>query len=164
VKRARDSLVDAGITVTLLDLRECRGEKGQNELRQVLGVADVVWIGGGNIFYLNWLLKDTGARDIIIEYAKNGNVVAGGSAGAIVAGPTIETFEAADDASAAPSVICDALALTATVVLPHWGREDYGSAMERIAKQLTARSYVVQPLTDREALVINGSSRRIVGA
>lgn len=162
VKNARNSLVDVGMTVTQLDLRYYRGGKDQAKLRSMLSSADVIWVGGGNTFYLNWLLKDSGARGIIVELVKAGKVYAGGSAGGIVAGPTIEGFEAADDASFAPKQVLQGMALTDTVVMPHWGRGDYGPIMERIAQQLIEAGYATQPLADREALLVDGSLHRVI--
>lgn len=164
VKNARNSLLDAGLAVTQLDLRPYQGGKDQAALREVLSLADVIWVGGGNTFYLNWLLKSSGACDIIIELVKAGKVYAGGSAGAIVAGPTIAGFEAADDASFAPEQVLNCMALTDTVVMPHWGRGDYGPIMERIAQQLTEAGYTTQSLTDREALLVDGTSREVLHA
>lgn len=164
VKRARDSLTDAGIAVTQLDLRQHRDVTDQVKLRGLLSAADVIWVGGGNTFYLNWLLKASGARGLITELMKSGKVYAGGSAGGIVAGPTIEGFEAADDASFAPEQVLDGMGLTDTVVVPHWGRGDYGPIMERIARQLNDAGYTTQPLTDREALLIDGSLHKVISA
>lgn len=164
VKNARNSLIDAGITVTQLDLRHCQGCKDQAKLRHVLSAADVIWVGGGNTFYLNWLLRDSGARDIIVELVTAGKVYAGGSAGGIVAGPTIQGFEAGDDPSVASEQVLDGMALTDIVVVPHWGRGDYGAIMECIAQRLTEAGYSTQPLTDHEALLVDGASRRILSA
>lgn len=164
VKNARNSLLDAGVAVTQLDLRPHQGGKDQETLREALSSADVIWVGGGNTFYLNWLLEDSGACDIIIELVKADKVYAGGSAGAIVAGPTIAGFEAADDSSFAPEQVLSCMALTDTVVIPHWGRGDYGPIMERIAQQLTEEGYTTQPLTDREALLVDGTSREVLHA
>lgn len=164
VKQARGSLTDAGMPVTQLDLRQYRGGKDHDQLREILSAADVIWVGGGNTFYLNWILADSGARDMIIELAQAGKVYAGGSAGSIVAGPTVKGFETADDASFAPKLALDGLALTDTVVVPHWGRNDYGKIMADISEQLTSAGYSVQPLTDREAYMVDGELRRVISA
>jgi len=164
VKNTRNSLLDAGMTVTQLDLRSYAGGKDNERLRTVLSDADVIWVGGGNAFYLNWILEDSGARDLIVRMVKDGKIYAGGSAGAIVAGPTISGFETADDVSFAPKLVVDGMALTDIVVLPHWGGEHYGAIMERIAKQLATTGRLVQPLTDREALIVDGVSRRVITA
>lgn len=162
MKNTRNSLIDAGMAVTQLDLRQYTNRKDHEKLRIILSSANVIWIGGGNTFYLNWILRDSGARDLIIEMVRSGKIYAGGSAGAIVAGPTVKGFEAADDASFAPELVLDGMALTDTVVLPHWGRGDYGAIMEDIARQLTSTDHKIQPLTDGQAFVINHDEQHVI--
>lgn len=162
VKNARNALSDAGITVTQLDLRQYVGGKAAQELYNVLNKSDVIWVGGGNTFYLNWILEDSGARDLIVKMVKSGKIYAGGSAGAIVAGPIVKGFEAADDASFAPKLVTNGMALTEIVILPHWGGDGYGEIMEGIARGLADAGYAVQPLTDWEAFVVDGISRRVI--
>lgn len=162
VSNARNSLTEAGMHVTQVDLRRYAGRENYDDLQKVLSAADVIWIGGGNTFYLNWILHDSGAAEIIKKRVAGGAVYAGGSAGAIVAGPTIGGFEDADDVSFAPGLVLDGLHLTDVVVLPHWGRGDYGEIMQRIATHMENEGYKIQPLTDHEALVINGSESNVL--
>jgi hypothetical protein len=58
--------------------------------------------------------------------------------------------------------VLDGLHLTDVVVLPHWGRGDYGEIMQRIATHMKNKGYKIQPLTDHEALVINGSETKVL--
>ncbi len=164
VRTARQSLLDAGMRVTQVDLREYTDQKYRGELRELLGANDVVWVGGGNTFYLNWLLHNSGAAELIKELAADGRIYAGGSAGAIVAGPTIRGFEEADDASFAPKFVPEGMSLTETVILPHSDHNFYGPIMERLARQLPGEGYAVQPLADREALVIDGDYHTVIAA
>src|SRR3982750_3938999 len=76
--------------VEIIDLREYCNKT--TELKEKLAAKDVIWCGGGNTFYLRWLLEDTGAAAIIRELVEGGTVYGGGSAGAIVAGPTLKHF------------------------------------------------------------------------
>jgi len=68
-----------------VDLRNWRNKR--EALREKLASKDVIWLGGGNTYYLRWILKETGADDIIINLVQQGKVYAGWSAGAMVAGP-----------------------------------------------------------------------------
>jgi dipeptidase E len=163
VKKARASLTDVGVTVTQVDLRKYTGRNNNHdELKALLADHDVIWVGGGNTFYLNWILRDSGAAEIITELVNNGKVYAGGSAGSIVAGPTVRGFEDADDASFAPELVPDGMHFTDIVVVPHWGRSDYGAVMQNINDQLVSKGYKTQPLTDREVLLIDGAELRVI--
>ena len=139
VRNARRSLIDSGMRVTRIDLREYVAVGAASDLEQVLGDKDVIWVGGGNTFYLNWILYKSGAAEVIKQLVKAGTVYGGGSAGAIVAGPTVEGFEEADDVLFAPAIISDGLHLIDSVILPHWGRADYGDIMKAAAQKLRAR-------------------------
>lgn len=56
-----------------------------------------IFIGGGNTYRLLYLLKDSGAFNLIQNFIKNDGVVMGGSAGAIIFGKDICCTEYADD-------------------------------------------------------------------
>lgn len=162
VQRARSSLVDVGMAITRVDLRKYIDPPRVRVLLNVLAAQDVIWVGGGNTFYLNWLLHESGAAQIIKHLVASGTVYGGGSAGAIVAGPTIHGFEATDDTSFAPKLLLDALHLTDSVILPHWGRQDYGAVMTDVARQMQTAGFRTIPLTDRQALIVNDHTERIL--
>jgi peptidase E len=110
-----------------------------------------------------WILKETGADEIIKDLAQHGKVYGGGSAGAIMAGLTLKFFEVTDDPKVAPEYMTDRLGLTRTVVVPHWQNEKYGVTMEDIANNLTEAGYTIAKITDEQALVVNGDNERIAG-
>lgn len=56
-----------------------------------------IFIGGGNTYLLLYLLKDSGAFNIILNYIKKGGIVIGGSAGAIIFGKDIQGSSYADE-------------------------------------------------------------------
>lgn len=56
-----------------------------------------IFIGGGNTYRLLYLLKDSGAFHMILNFIKKDGVVIGGSAGAIIFGKDIHCTDYADD-------------------------------------------------------------------
>lgn len=56
-----------------------------------------IFIGGGNTYRLLYLLKDSGAFNIIQNFINNNGIVMGGSAGAIIFGKDIHCCDYADD-------------------------------------------------------------------
>ncbi len=139
--------------VEIIDLREYRGDR--RRLEEKLASKDVIWLGGGNTYYLRWLLSETKADEIITQLVKDGTVYGGSSAGAIVAGPTLKYFEAADDPNDAPTVIFGGLNLTESVVVPHIDNAMFSSVVGGITKSLDAAGYQTVPLKDSQALVID---------
>lgn len=65
---------------------------------------DVIFVAGGNTFYLMQEMKRTGADKLIINEVKKGKFYVGESAGAIVAGPNIEYASLMDSKQTAPDL------------------------------------------------------------
>jgi dipeptidase E len=145
--------------VELIDIRQYKGKL--SELQKKLATKDVIWFGGGNTYYLRWLLKDTGVDKLLAELVNQGKVYGGGSAGAIIAGPTLKHFEAADDPQDAPEVIYDGLGLTDSVVVPHMDNAKFASVIHGINDKLKADGYKTVPIGDNQALIINGNQQKV---
>lgn len=71
----------------------------EEDLIPNLEVYDSIYMGGGNTFKLLNYIKKSGFDKKIKEYIKNGGIVYGGSAGAIVLGKDIRTVEEENDDS-----------------------------------------------------------------
>jgi len=160
VEDERVTMQSRQFSVELIDLEEYRDKLP--ELKTNLSHKDVIWFGGGNTYYLRWLLKDMGVDTIIAKLVKQGIVYAGCSAGAIVAGPTLKHFEAADDPNDAPEVIMDGLHLTETVIVPHMDNQKYASVIHGIYDALKNDGYQTVPLNDAQALVIDNDEQQTI--
>lgn len=158
--RNRKMIESHGFDVEYVDLKQYA--KDIDSLQRKLTDKDVVWFGGGNTYYIRWLIHDMGIENILRDFAESGKVYGGGSAGSIIAGPTLKYFETADDINEAPEVLFDGLNLTDKVVLPHMDNAKYAPIMRGIEYRLQADGYRTISLTDVQALVINGSTEEIV--
>lgn len=157
----RSSIQALGFNVDLVDLEDYRlGKKG---LLDRLKESDAIWLGGGNTYYLRWILKETRADSMIRGLVERGKVYGGGSAGAIIAGPTINYFQPADNPDEAPEEILTGLGITDTVIVPHWGNEKYGEIMKGVSEKLVENGYAPVHLTDEQAYIINGEAEFILG-
>jgi len=156
----RAPLRNAGYQIEVIDLRNWRNQ--QEKLREKLASKDVIWLGGGNTFYLRWILKETGADNIIINLIKQGKVYAGWSAGAIVAGPTLQYVKAMDDPKAAPEIILDGLHLVDVIVVPHIDNKDFIESAAAMDQQLLQAGYATVPLADNQVFIGNGTERKII--
>jgi dipeptidase E len=160
VRENYQSIVDGGFNVGRLDLRQYADR--QADLATELEACDVIWLGGGNIYYLRDLLKRTGADEVIRRLIKSGTVYAGGSAGAVVAGPTLKHFEAADDPSKAPADTTSGLGLTDIVLVPHIDNAKHHDVLEATNRRLLQDGFRTCPLRDGQALVIDGDSVTVI--
>lgn len=146
----RQALAATGTQLERLDLRTVPG----NELAEKLEAADAIWLGGGNTYYLRWLLRKTGADEMIKRVVRQGTVYGGGSAGALIAGPTLAGFEEADDPAAAPELVTDGLGFVDFVPVPHWDDPSYCAIMMRAAQHVEKAGYKARPITQAQALII----------
>lgn len=156
----RAAIMSHGFEVERLDLRRYRDRL--DDLRAKLKTMDVIWFGGGNTFYLRWLLRDTGTEAVIRELVEAGTIYGGGSAGAIMAGPALKHFEAADDPADAPEVIWEGLGFTQTVVVPHIDHVRFSKITTGINDALIADGFPTAPLTDTQTLIVDDGTKRIL--
>src|SRR3989338_612942 len=85
VERTRQKMDELNFSYTEFDIVG----KSEEELKKALSSSDILYIEGGNTFYLLKAVHDTGFEKIIKEAIKNGLVYWGVSAGAYIACPSI---------------------------------------------------------------------------
>lgn len=86
--KSMDDLVQLGFNPIWYSLQF----KTTELIKQELADADIVWIGGGNTFYLLEVARKVGFLEVITDLVKNKGVVYGGiSAGTLLASPNIES-------------------------------------------------------------------------
>ena len=160
VDQNRAAIKSHDFDVELIDIRQYKNNVPA--LKNNLAAKDVIWFGGGNIYYLRWLLKDLGVDTLLAELIKQGVVYGGGSAGAIIAGPTLKHFETADDPNDAPETILDGLHFIDSVIVPHIDNAKFAAVIHGINDKLKADGYQTVPLGDAQALVVDGQSRKVI--
>lgn len=157
----RDSLKEKGYKIEPIDLREWTGKT--EALRALLFSMDVIWVGGGHTYYLRWILKSSGADLIIRDFVRAGQVYAGWSAGAVVAGPTTLYYDSmGDDPAAAPEYLSDGLGLTEISVVPHINNPEFRAGALETATFLEKAGYKPLPLEDEQVLIIRGENQSSV--
>ncbi len=158
----REELRAKGWDVELIDLRDWKDRQDHQALHQKLADKDVFLFSGVNPFYLRWLMKVSGADETITELLKQGKVYAGASAGGVVAGPTLRFFDNQDDPNEAEEVIWDGLNLTSIVLVPHIDNEEFGAGCREAGEALKAAGYDTWPITDAQALLIDGDHVEVI--
>jgi dipeptidase E len=113
-----DELAAAGLRVERIDLDEIAPE----DLRAALEPADVLALSGGDPFHLLQATRRTGFEAAAREALAAGAVYVGYSAGAMVAGPTLEPLRYTSPSTAPPGLDLTGLGLADVLVLPHHGR------------------------------------------
>ncbi|PIR98270.1 MAG: hypothetical protein COT89_00045 [Candidatus Colwellbacteria bacterium CG10_big_fil_rev_8_21_14_0_10_42_22] len=152
-----------GIKPELLDLRKFYDREPKSLLKK-LQQYDLLWVRGGNTFFLRYVMNRSGFDRVIKEALKGGLVYAGESAGSLVMGPTIKYIDSADDPSVVPKVIWRGIGLVDTVPLPHWGTRRYGSVLEETFRALKRDGVKVARFVDGEAMLVTDKGWRRVKA
>lgn len=151
-----DKLVAMGFVVTDYDLKH----KDINQLRSDLSQFQVVFVAGGNTFYLLSEVKKSGFDIVIKELLDQGVVYIGASAGSCIMCPTIAHVTALDHPEQVPELTdYAALNLVPQLIVPHAGRDKYLARHEQIKAQYGDK---ILFLRDDQALVINGDKIEVV--
>ncbi len=134
--------------------------KIQEEVYDLLSDKDVIYVQGGNTFYLLKVLKESGADKVIIDLVKKGMLYIGVSAGSYIACPTIEMAKWKHQ----DKNTCGLKNLTALGFIPFLITAHYENKNKDIVKQeIKKTTYPVRVLTDEQALLVIDDSVELVG-
>ena len=154
IGRLRAELRDAGVEVVLCD----PGAAGADA---ILARCDLVAVSGGDPFHLLARLKATGFDRHIVEAVTRGAPYVGVSAGAIVAGPTLEPIVITSPFKPQPGASLVGLGLVDRLVLPHHDRRGR-AALHAEATRLFGDKVPLVPLVNGEAMIFEGGEGRLV--
>jgi len=150
----RAMLVGLGFQVEDFDLKN----KTEDDVRKTLSKFDVIFVAGGNTFYLLNEARQSGFLKVAKELVKKGTVYIGSSAGSYLACPTIE---AADWKHADRNIVnitdWTALGIVDFLVIAHYS-DKYKEAVEQ-GKKTT--KYKVIILTDNHFVKSDGEKYEI---
>jgi dipeptidase E len=142
LKDDMQALVDAGFNVFDYTITN----KNEKQIRKDLGDIDVIFISGGNTFYLLEKIQQSGFANIIREYVAQGKIYIGSSAGSLVAGPDIYPSYRLDNVKKALNLKgYEGLGLVDFVVFPHWGSKDFRNLYlnKRLAHAYTSKHKII---------------------
>lgn len=135
--------------------------KTESDLRNILQKFDGVIVNGGNTFYLLKSIRESGFDKVIKELLPQGFLYMGGSAGAIVACPTIETSTWNPDSKYGHHGVTD---LTGMNLVPFLLRVHYSSEQDVFIKEgIIKTKFPVRILTDDQAILVKGDEIKFLG-
>ena len=162
-EQRENSLVDTfdslGFQSINVDLREYEGKI--EELSKILKSCKLIWVSGGNVFWLRYVMKISGFDIIIKNLLLEGIVYGGWSAGAVVAGPSLKAIDLMDDPNIAPEIIWEGLGLAEFFVWPHWDKEKYLSIQDSALEKMKLLPYESIKLRDGEVIIVEDVDKRI---
>ena len=135
------------------------------DFRKELELADCIYVASGETFRLLHALKSTGADHLLVDSVRQGKLYAGSSAGAIIAGPSIEPAAVKDDPSSAPDLRdYTGLNFTEFVVGPHAQGTTGPYSISVISKTVEGygKEWNLLLLRDGQALYVDGQGAKLV--
>ena len=153
-----ESMRGLGLSVANVDLE---GKK-EKDLRDILQPFDVIYVQGGNTFYLLKWVKESGFDAVLEELIGRGKIYIGVSAGSIIAGSDIEIagWKGLDpDPNEVGLEDFSGLSCVPFCIFPHYKPEHASFLKEEIAKY----SYPVRILNDKQAFLVRDSEVALVG-
>lgn len=151
-----DKLEGMGFAVKDYDLKDKKIEQLRNDLAKF----DVIFVAGGNSFYLLNEIKKSGFDIVIKELLAKDIVYIGSSAGSCITSPTIEHLISLDHPDIVPQLTdYTSLGYYSKLIIPHFGSEKYKERHEQIKKDYGKK---VVFLRDDQAVIINDGKTKIV--
>ena len=149
-------LAELGLEVIDVDINN----KNKEELRNLLKDTDILFVAGGNTFYLLDKVKSSGFDEIAKELIDKGVLYIGSSAGSMILGSAIETaqWQPADE-NIVNLKDLTGLGLVNFLISPHFKVK----ARENIEEEVSHTKYPTVVLTDQQAVLCIDGKCKIIG-
>lgn len=158
IDKDRDVLGKMGFQIIELDIAKESLEKAEEALQNT----DIVYVAGGNTFYLLKQLRDTGFDKLLTKYVENGILYAGASAGSLIAGLDIKPVATIDEPEKVEKLdSTKGLGWVDIVPIPHYDMATRTKAIDDIKKKYKDEFEIVL-LTDDDAIVVEGGNWKVV--
>ena len=144
-----------GANLTVFDL----AGKTRDDLTKEVLKADIIYVRGGNTFYLLEHMRNIAFKEVLEEHFKDG-VYIGSSAGTCVLSPDIGYITPVDNPENATIADYTGLGLVDFNIIPHANNEKYQDFIGNSYKQPTPPQTFV--LTDNQALLLENNHIRLL--
>ena len=157
IERTRNFFKEHGYNYEEIDL----DGKNQTQLRETLQKFEIVFVEGGNSFYLLKSIRESGFDIVIRELLQKGLIYMGASAGSYVACPSIEMaiWKHQDKYKHYEVTDFSAMNLVPFLMTVHYKPEYDDILKEKIA----GARLPVKILTDQQALLIKNDEIHLIG-
>lgn len=153
VNESKKQLIELGILKDNLKILDLDHDISYDEVSDF----DVLYVCGGNTFFLLDKIRKTGFDKVIKDFIKKERVYVGVSAGSIILGPDIEIAGIGDDNDIGLKDLTG-LNIISSVISPHYS-EKKKKAVNDFKEKI---SYPVIPLTDEQALIVYDHKKEII--
>lgn len=158
LKADKDKLLEVGFNVDEFSITGLK----ENQIEKKLKGKDIIFVSGGNTFYLLDQTIKSGFDKVLKRKIENGTIYIGSSAGSMLVGKGIDIVKTIDDPSKAPGLKSNGLRIIDLSILPHWGSVDFRNGYRKSFETMYSENYKVIPLTNKQYLWYLNDKYRIV--
>lgn len=145
-----------------LDVYDIAG-KNPMEVTRKLADADIVYVTGGNAYYLLEHMQRCNFSAALQPFFKRGGVYLGASAGAVVTCPRVDVIGEMDNPNLANLSSYKGLNLIPFLLMVHTDHPKYGPMAKALMHKVTAVENVIA-LTDTQALWVTNNAVELIHA
>ena len=157
VGSARKLFKKLGASVTEIDI----STEAYSTIQAVFEDADVIYLTGGNSFFLMDQLRKTETDELLKKELANGKLMIGESAGAIICAPTIQYIEQMDEKPEDYSQEDnEGLDLIDFYVLPHYLTAPFKKITERIMAEFSDLN--ICAINNHQAIIVNDEGSKVI--
>ncbi|PQP83191.1 peptidase S51 [Paenibacillus sp. PCH8] len=159
VQNGRKALEEMGLVVDELEISTASPQEIESKLQR----NDMIYVTGGNTFFLLQELKKSGADQLIQAHIQAGKIYIGESAGSIILAPHIEYVKEMDDSKVASDLESyRALNVIDFYPVPHHGCFPFVESAEKVLAEYQSELPLI-PITNAQAIVVEGDQIKVVG-
>ncbi|MFA6518981.1 MAG: methylated-DNA--[protein]-cysteine S-methyltransferase [Candidatus Shapirobacteria bacterium] len=149
-------LKEIGFKINIVDLKD-----DPKIIHTNLTKSQIIYVGGGNTFYLLHWIRKSGVDKYLKELLEDGRYYVGASAGSILAGPDISVsgWDPTWDSNDIKITDTSSLNLTHLAISPHYTEKEEKVIIDK-SKNFP---YEVFPLTDKQAILVDNKNYCLVG-
>jgi dipeptidase E len=136
--------------------------KTENQVMELIKLKDIIFVEGGNTFYLLKAMRACNFERIIRKLLKQGKVYIGASAGSIVAGKTIKTAEWKHDKDHFRVKNLKGLNLVPFDIFVHY-QPEHAEIIKQKIKNPKKRAKKLKILADGQAILVQGKEISLIG-
>ena len=152
VDEAKQVFLELGFSLNIVDI----SKKEKDELEKILENTKILYVSGGNIFYLLQELKHGKILDTIKDRISDGMIYMGESAGAMITSKNIEYSQIMDNKEIATDLDdYEALDITDFYILPHNNEFPFAESTKETIR-VYGNKLNLLPLSNSEAVLIDG--------
>ena len=155
-----EAIEKTGLGVRRIDLAQLSPSDIDNEFHG----CDVIWVGGGNTYYLLQEVRRSGFDRFVTEQIANGVPYVGTSAGSAILAPNIECIKYAEEHPDLDLTLesLDGLNLFPLVPFVHFDNPDFRDVYRKILMDALENNVAFVTLRDNQFIFVDGETWKVI--